>query len=66
MLIATEEHNFEDNKEGIDKLTLKSAINFGVIEANTNIKNITDRRTARILKFVNKYGNAIDALEFRN
>ena len=58
---------FEDNKEGIDKLTLKSAINFGVIEAeNTNIKNITDRRTARILKdSSNKYGNAIDALEFR-
>lgn len=58
---------FDDNKDGIDKLTLKSAINFGVIEAeNTNIKNITDRRTARILKDSSmKYGNAIDALEFR-
>jgi len=57
----------EDNHDGIDKIILTSAINFGIIETeNTNIKNINDRRTARIFKdSALKYGNNIDALEFR-
>lgn len=57
----------EENKDQIDNFILTSAINLGVIETeNTKIKNINNRRTARILKdSALKYGNSIDALEFR-
>ena len=57
----------EDNKTGIEKITLKSAINTGLIEVdNTNIQIIVDRKTARLLKdSALKSGNTIDALEFR-
>ncbi len=57
----------EDNKTNIEKMTLKSAINTGVIEVeNTNIQIIEERKTARLLKdSALKSGNAIDALEFR-
>lgn len=56
-----------DNENKIDRFILTSAINFGIIETeNTEITNINDRRTARILKdSALKYGNSIDALEFR-
>jgi hypothetical protein len=56
----------EDNKTNIEKITLKSAINTGVIEVeNTNIQIIEERKTARLLKdSALKSGNTIDALEF--
>jgi hypothetical protein len=57
----------EDNQDNIEEITLKSAINTGLIEIeNTNAQTIKDRKTARLLKdSANKSGNSIDALEFR-
>lgn len=57
----------EDNHDNIEEITLKSAINSGVIEIeNTEVRKITDRKTARILKDAAlKSGNNIDALEYR-
>jgi hypothetical protein len=57
----------ENNGANIQEMTLKSAINTGMIEVeNTNIQIIKERKTARLLKdSALKCGNSIDALEFR-
>lgn len=58
---------FEGNK--ISGITLENAVNLGVVELeNTDIttKNITNRKTARILKdSAYKSNNVIDALKYR-
>lgn len=57
----------EDNQNEVERITLKSAINTGVIEIeNTLIRKIDDRITARLLKdSALKNGNTINALEYR-
>lgn len=57
----------EDNQNNLEEITLKSAINTGVIEIErTVIQKINDRISARLLKdSALKNGNTIDALEYR-
>ncbi len=57
----------EDNKKDIVEITLKSAMNRGIIEIeNTEVQKILDRKTARVLKDAAfKSGNIIDALKYK-
>ncbi len=59
---------FDVNKKGIANIRLDSAINNGIIEVeDTDIKNLSSRKTARILKdSAYKSNNPIDATLYRS
>nr|WP_320059788.1 pentapeptide repeat-containing protein [uncultured Bacteroides sp.] len=59
---------FEENSDKIEQLTLYSALNIGQIEIlNTHIANLSDRRTAQILKdSAIKSSNKIDAIKYKS
>ena len=59
---------FDNNVKGIVEISLNSAINNGIIELeNTEIRNLSSRKTARLLKdSAYKSNNSIDALYYKS
>lgn len=59
---------FDNNVKGIVEISFNSAINNGIIELeNTEIKNLSSRKTARLLKdSAYKSNNSIDAVYYKS